>query len=258
MKSNRIALWTLLSICLVLAACGPTQKDIEATIQSGVDQKTAQTALVETQTSVKATQNALATVQAVPPIAPTVPPSPTEAQSDTTAVAECPLYVYQDWGAEVNSFVPEGWMGDYSDITLDDNYKLDAERPSVVQIAYTPKGSEQWAGIYWWNPPGSSFGKRDGGFDLSCATKLTFWARGNKGGEKAEFKVGGIEGTYKDSLQPAKSSGPIVLTNKWVEYTIPLTGEDLSHIIGGFVWVTNKPSNPNGAVIYLDDIKFEE
>ena len=149
-------------------------------------------------------------------------------------------------------------MGDLSDIQFDDDYKLDPVRPNVIRIAYAPGGSERWAGIYWWNPPGGNWGEVDGGFDLSCATKLTFWARGDIGGEVAEFRVGGLRGSYKDSLQPALSTGPIILTNQWVQYMLDLTGKDLSHVIGGFVWVANKASNPNGATIYLDEIKFDK
>ncbi|MBC8447498.1 MAG: hypothetical protein H8D78_07090 [Chloroflexi bacterium] len=150
-------------------------------------------------------------------------------------------------------------MGDFADIGFDDNFKLDPDpsRPSVIRITYTPKGTNQWAGIYWWDPSQAEWGNIDGGFNLSCAAKLTFWARGENGGEKAEFKVGGLKGTYQDSLQPALSTGPIVLTSMWTPYTLDLSGRDLSHIIGGFVWVTNKPSNPDGATIYLDDIRFE-
>jgi hypothetical protein len=148
-------------------------------------------------------------------------------------------------------------MGDIGDIQFDDNYKLDPSRPNVMRITYTPKGSNQWAGIYWWDPPGADWANIDGGFNLSCATKLTFWARGDKGGEKAEFKVGGLNGAFKDSLQPARSTGPLVLTKEWKQYTLELNSKELNHIMGGFVWVTNKPSNPNGATIYLDEIRFE-
>jgi hypothetical protein len=173
-------------------------------------------------------------------------------------VVSCPFYIYVDWGSSDNHYVPEGWMGDWSDIQLDDNYKLDPLRSSVIRITYTPQGSNHWAGIYWWDPPGSNWAQdKDGEYNLSCATKLTFWARGENSGEKAEFKVGGLQGKYRDSLQPALSTGPIVLTNEWTQYTIDLTGKDLSHIIGGFVWVTNVDSNPDGATIYLDDIRFE-
>jgi hypothetical protein len=66
-----------------------------------------------------------------------------------------------------------------------------------------------------------------------------------------------LSGDYQDSLQPARSTGPIVLTSEWAMYTLDLSGRDLSHIIGGLVWVTSKPSNPGGATIYLDDIRFE-
>jgi hypothetical protein len=69
----------------------------------------------------------------------------------------------------------------------------------------------------------------------------------------AEFKVGGISGTYKDSVHPAVSSGVIVLSDTWEKYNIDLTGKDLSHVIGGFCWVTNRNQNPNGCTIYLDD-----
>ncbi len=190
---------------------------------------------------------------------PTPKPKSTLTPTPCTAGVSLPFYVYDAWGSDKNHYVPKGWMGDWADIELDENFKLDLDpsRPSVIRITYTPRGTTQWAGIYWWDPPEAEWGNIDGGFNLSCATKLTFWARGEHGGEKAEFKVGGLKGTYQDSLQPAFSTGPIVLTGDWTLYTLDLTGRELTHIIGGFIWVTNKPSNPNGATIYLDDIRFE-
>lgn len=169
----------------------------------------------------------------------------------------CPFTVYSEWGSAENHFVPEGWMGDIADVAFDDNHKLDPERPSVIRIQYSPAGSAQYAGVYWWDPAGGNWAEVDGGFDLSCAKKLTFWARGERGGEKAEFKVGGLRGTYQCSLQPAVSTGPIVLTDSWAQYTIALDGKPLDHILGGFAWVTSKAQNPEGAVIYLDDVRFE-
>ncbi len=242
-----ITLFTLV-LSLFGAACGSAETQVAV---EGIE-----TSIVEEYATLDAEKSALIMTQtavAVPSPTMTVP-----IPTITVPITLCPLYVYDDYGSDLNNFVPEGWMGDISDITFDDNYLLDPERPNVIQIKYIPTGLEKWAGIYWWDPPGSNWGNKDGGFDLSCATKITFWARGEIGGEKAEFKVGGLDDIYKDSLQPALSTGPIVLTNSWVQYTLQLAGEDLSHIIGGFVWVTNKPSNPNGATIYLDEIKFEE
>ena len=199
------------------------------------------------------------TITATPVPATPVPPTsaPTLNATSPSKGNACPFYVYAGWGAKANHYVPEGWMGDFSDMKYDPNFKLDPQRPSVIQITYTPKGGNRWAGIYWWDPPGSMWGEQDGGYNLSCAKKLTLWARGEKGGEVAEFKVGGLKGTYQDSLQPALSTGPIKLTGEWTEYSLPLAGQDLTHVIGGFVWVTNADQNPNGATIYLADIRYE-
>jgi hypothetical protein len=46
------------------------------------------------------------------------------------------------------------------------------------------------------------------------------------------------------------------LTTSWQLVTIDLTGQDLTHIIGGFVWVANTANNPKGATFYLDDIVY--
>jgi hypothetical protein len=262
-----------LVVALLASACQspatPTP-NIEGTVQARVDLVKTQTAVAQVQIAIVATQTAMAIPAATPvppksaltaPVVSTAVPAPTVASRPAPTSPQvgvsCPFYVYADWGSDKNHYVPKGWMGDINDIQFDDNYRLDPARPSVLQIAYIPKGSTQWSGIYWWDPPGADWGNNDGGFNLSCATKLTFWARGEKGGEKAELKVGGLKGTYQDSLQPAFSTGPIVLTKDWKQYTLDLSGKNLSHIIGGLVWVTNKPSNPNGATIYLDDIRFE-
>ncbi|MEK6733085.1 MAG: hypothetical protein AABY55_05600, partial [Candidatus Omnitrophota bacterium] len=111
------------------------------------------------------------------------------------------------------------------------------------------------AGMYW-QSPANNWGDKKGGFDLTGATKLTFWARGAKGGERVEeFKLGGITGLYPDS--DIAGIGPVMLTQDWKRYEIDLSGKDLSYISGGFCWATNIDVNPDGATFYLDDIKYE-
>ena len=173
-------------------------------------------------------------------------------------VQDMPFYVYADRGAIQNHFIPSGWMGDYSDIKLDVG---SLENPyfgkTSLKIVYLNKATNgaRWAGIYWQNPA-NNWGTADGGFDLSKATKLTFWARGDKGGERIEeFKVGGIMGEYSDS--DTASIGPVVLEKEWKQYEIDLKGKDLSYYIGGFCWATNLDVNPDGATFYLDEIKYE-
>jgi hypothetical protein len=149
-------------------------------------------------------------------------------------------------------------MGDYGDIKFDAGW---SEYPqagkSCIKIVYTNKASQgaRWAGIYWQNPA-NNWGSIDAGFDLSQATKVTFWAKGDKGGERIEeFKVGGIMGEYSDS--DTAGIGPLILSKDWTQYTIGLNGKDMSYIIGGFCWSTNIDVNPEGAVFYLDEIRYE-
>ncbi|MBI4353032.1 MAG: hypothetical protein HY593_03805 [Candidatus Omnitrophica bacterium] len=169
-----------------------------------------------------------------------------------------PFPVYTDAKAKDNHYVPSGWMGDFSDIKLNERWTVNPRTGGTcIQIGYTAKASQgaNWAGIYWQNPP-NNWGTRPGGYDLTGAKKLTFWARGEKGGERIEeFKIGGITGEYADS--DVAGIGPIILTPEWQEYTIDLTDKDLSSISGGFCWATNSDVNPEGITFYLDDVRYE-
>ncbi len=169
-----------------------------------------------------------------------------------------PLAVYVENASKDNRFAPSGWMGDYGDIKLN---TACAETPkngkTCVKITYNPMMSQGagWVGIFW-QQPANNWGDMKGGYNLTGAKKLTFWARGAVGGEKiSEFKVGGITGEYPDS--DSQSMGPVELTKEWQQYTLDLEGKDLSYIIGGFAFSASKDDNPNGFVIYFDDIIFE-
>ena len=166
--------------------------------------------------------------------------------------------IYRDKNSRDNHYIPSGWMGDYGDIKLNDQYTQNPQSGNTcIQFVYSAKKSQGqgWAGVYWQNPA-NNWGTKKGGFDLTGMNKLTFWARGEKGGEKIEkFVVGGIKGTYADTAEV--SIGPIELTNDWKQYTINLSGKDLTYISGGFCWVTTSDLNPEGATFYLDEIKFE-
>jgi hypothetical protein len=169
-----------------------------------------------------------------------------------------PFYVFADRSSVNNHFIPSGWMGDYSDMKIDSASKEDPYLgDTCVKIIYSGKCSQgaRWAGMYW-QQPANNWGAVDAGFDLSKATKLTFWARGAKGGERIEeFKIGGLMGEFSDSDSAA--IGPVILNKEWTQYTIDLKGKDMSYIIGGFCWSTNVDNNPEGATFYLDEIKYE-
>jgi hypothetical protein len=197
-----------------------------------------------------------------------VTPTPSPTPPPTT------FYVYADAGAPDNHFVPSGWMGDIGDIAFDDSHTgTTCGGTTSIRVSYSAQGDGPhecayrppcwWAGIYWQEPENNWGTVPSAGFDLNEYDKLVFCAKGQSGGERIEFGMGGLGRnagncapveSYPDST--CKESRWITLTDVWQEYTIDLTGRDLSHIIGGFLWVTNRNRNPSGAVFYLDEIRF--
>ena len=168
-----------------------------------------------------------------------------------------PFYVYKDFKSSDNHYLPSGWMGDVKKINMDlactDNtYE---EGSHCIKLSYASDGSQKWAGIYWQNPE-NNWGNKKGGFDLTGAKKLTFYARGAQGYERiSEVKIGGIGGEYPDTAKEELKR--IKLSNKWKKYTIDLSKADLSYISGGFCIVFSSADNPKGCTIYLDEIRYE-
>ncbi len=174
-----------------------------------------------------------------------------------TKVKGFPFFVYHDAFHKTNHYLPSGWMGDYGDIKFSDKWATNPKSgKTCIQIKYTGerKQSAGWAGIYWQNPA-NNWGNAKGGYDLTGAKALTFWARGEKGGELVEFKCGGIAGEYPDSM--VGTTGPQELTKDWKLYAIDVSQDDMSYLNGGFCLVFSGDSNPDGLTLYLDDIAYE-
>jgi hypothetical protein len=171
-----------------------------------------------------------------------------------------PFIVYQDKGSS-NRFVPSGYMPNGECIKMDDAWKDNCqENKSCIKVEYgiacSLKG-RHWAGVYWLNPA-DNWGDRKGGYNLTGAKKLIFWARGENGGEKiAEFRIGGVgQGReYPDS--DTASIGPVILSKRWKEYEIDLRGKDLTYISGGFAWIANVEDNLSSCTFFLGNIRYE-
>jgi len=154
-------------------------------------------------------------------------------------------------------FAPIGWMGDGEQgekyIRLDEaSQEAPHSKPTSIKWTYK-KGPVGWAAVAYHYPPDVPNGNwgKEKGFDLNGAKRLTFWARGEKGGESVEFKVGCMLDTkpHKDSLCVERS---ITLTKDWKQYKLDLAGKDTSSVISGFVWATNQ-----SVTFYLDDLIIE-
>lgn len=159
-------------------------------------------------------------------------------------------------------FSASGWMGDGEAgtrfIKLNEAYRrVSHSSPSCIKIDYRP-GSKDWGGIYWLNKPDNWGDFRGKNLADKGYKQVSFWARGEQGGEIVEFKAGGINAPgkeFRDSFEV--SVGKVELEKKWKKYTMNLEGEDLSNVIGGFCWVAAKSGNPEGLTFYLDDIIYE-
>lgn len=168
--------------------------------------------------------------------------------------------IYAEWPAKDNRFAPSGWMGDTRNIVMDlANHTKPHSGQTAIRAYFSPYGKLGWGGVSWQDPR-SNWGKQPGGHDLSGAGRLSFWARGERGGEVVEFSIGGIGDSttaYSDSLQPARVSFPIVLSDTWEKIEIDLAGANLSHLVGGFAWSASRCQNSEPITFYLDDIMFE-
>ena len=191
-------------------------------------------------------------------------------------VATLPVYIYSEGCDPDNGFHPSGWMGELADIAGNDTTSFNPVEiidesfsgnpfsgETCIRISYTPSSEEKWGGIYWQFPI-NNWGTYPG-YDFSNSISendtviLSFWVRGENGGEIANFKTGGIDDislTYRDSYGPVET-GFVTLTSEWKKYSMALTGRDISMVIGGFCWVSSFEQNPMGATIYLDEILIE-
>ncbi len=166
--------------------------------------------------------------------------------------AALPLALYGAGATGDAPYTPSGYMGNTGAIKMD---PASADHPhsgaACLQVDYT--ASDNWGGVVW-QSPANDWGDKPGGFNLSGAKTLSFWARGAKGGESVTFQYGLIDRnkTYYDT---AEGKLPVTLTPDWKQYTIDLTGKNLSDIKTGFCWVVAASGHP--VTFYLDDIRYE-
>jgi len=211
----------------------------------------------------------------------------TAPQTDTEAVIT--VTAYNDWGAspstsitvkvsgiatvslEAAHGIPAGFfVGSGSPAQIINLKGGDSNecRPDVncLRVTYNPGGS--FGGIFYWPLKCGDTGNdaawakvKEGtcgvnvleAGNLKTISRLTFWARGEQGGEVIEFKVGDVA----IIPSPGRSLGKVSLTSGWKQYEITLVGVDLTNAIALFIWVATDIDNPQGAVFYLSEIQFE-
>jgi hypothetical protein len=112
-------------------------------------------------------------------------------------------------------------------------------------------------GVCWQNRPGNQGDAPGDNLSAKGYRRVSFWARGGKGGEVVEFRAGGlgnIKTRYQDSFDV--SLGKVRLKPEWAEYSLFLNDADLSSVITPFCVVIEVGPNPDGALVFVDDIVY--
>jgi len=200
---------------------------------------------------------------------------------------EC-VYVYRDYGDSENHFSQRAKMMGGNHVELDELQEDCTDSPhsgdTCIRCTQNVSGTG-WGGWMFLNgymPEGTTSPAINdhtsvgAGMNLTGATELRFWARGEKGGEILDFSTMGFDWGVDTSMplsDAADSSNKaslrnVKLTTEWKEYSIPIDRDDadLSCIANGFSFAMDDGENAplfsdvapmeKNAVFYLDDIRF--
>ena len=176
---------------------------------------------------------------------------PSVLQAAKTAVL--PLVVYDDPDQQKPTFIPAGWMGNSKAMKLTERCETNPHSGKhCLRVDYT--ANDNWGGIVWQNPA-NDWGDQPGGWNLSGAKRLRFWARGERGDEviSCEFGILAKDKRYHDTglgkLEKLK------LTTDWQQFTIDVSKLDMTRIKTGFVFTVAGTGRP--VTFFLDDIQYE-
>ena len=166
--------------------------------------------------------------------------------------APLPLVIYAERGGPA-PFIPSGYMGNVGAIKMDPQCAISPHSGrTCLKVAYT--ASDKWGGVVWQNPA-NNWGDKPGGWNLSGAKTLSFWARGDKGGEVVTFLFGLVGKDKPNADTGTGKLSSVTLTKQWKKYAVPLTGKNMSHIVTGFAWTLGASGHPE--TFYLDDVKYQ-
>jgi hypothetical protein len=157
-------------------------------------------------------------------------------------------------------WVSSGWMGDAQAgaLRLRICEEGPPDHPTCEEWTYDPARGRlgfvavgyQWPENNWGTVRGKNLSSK--GF-----TRLTFLAKGKRGGERLVCKSGGH--TQPNAPFPAsyeRTCGVITLARHWKQFSISLQGCDTSNTPTAFVFAIDRRLCPRGCVVYLSAVTF--
>jgi len=183
------------------------------------------------------------------------------------AANQASFYVYQDQDSGLNHGFPSGFFGNIGTTHVDsgciddpaqsggcstDPNRLDVTRGTVLKIAFDAQGAGSFAGVNIEEPENWGMLRTGQGYDLRGSANVVFNAR-SPDSALVQF---GVDGCVTQYMQ---------LLSTWTTYSIPLSslgpctsdssGFAAVHIL--FAVGTNDLHAPSGAIVLLDNIRFE-
>jgi hypothetical protein len=149
-------------------------------------------------------------------------------------------------------WAPSGKMNQPENLVAEITTRI-ARTPGGTSMAMAFNSNAGWGGVAFQDPP-NDWGTAEGGYDLTGAKRVSFWARGEKGGEKVKFEFGILRrgAAYFDT---ATGEMQATLSADWKEYSLDLAGKDLRRIKTGFVWTAASEGAP--IRFYVADARYE-
>jgi hypothetical protein len=188
------------------------------------------------------------------------PPIPVAGNPVQPARASAPMKI------EDQGFIPSGFMGDDAALTVDPKSMDHPHTPPHCQKwTYLPKGNKAptWAAVAWQYPE-NNWGDRPGkNLNGSGYRQVSVWARGVRDSAgvlpKVQFKAGGATAPGKPFQASFEVQGDFVqLTEEWKQYTLDVSGKNLSQVVVAFILVIRAQDvGPRGVTFYLDDIEYQ-
>ncbi|MBN1897780.1 MAG: hypothetical protein JW827_03300 [Spirochaetes bacterium] len=166
-------------------------------------------------------------------------------------VLRYPFQVYKDGTSRINNCIPSGWAGDFRDLKIDHKWTINPKKgTSCMKIEYSAETvGAKWASLNFAQNPYNHWTSIRGGYDLSTAKKIYFYARGNKGDEVVEFRMAPLKG------QQAKISKRIELSKEWKKYELELNNK-FEDMAGGFSVLVKASDNSGTVTFYIDEIYY--
>jgi hypothetical protein len=170
------------------------------------------------------------------------------------------FYIYQDDNSGyINHYIPAMWFNGSSNMKYDQKCIVSPQSgETCIKVEWDgQKGKDScfWNGIMW-QAVEDDVNK---GYNLTGASKLSFWARSAEPGLEIKFLVGIDKIDPFEQIFYGENDGWASLDTIWKEYTIDLTGKDLSRVAGGFGFTFDAKHTPSskGCKFYLDNIRFD-